>query len=64
VYLEEAKGEGRPEPEDRRQQVTWRHAQDAYRFLGEGQAIREQHHHADGLDAGAGITEQGRSLLP
>lgn len=64
MYLEEAEGEGRPEPEGRRQQVTWRHAQDAHRLLGEGQAVGEQHHHADGFHAGAGVAEQGRSLLP
>lgn len=64
MYLQETEGEGRPEPERRRQQVTWRHAQNAHRLLGEGQAIRKQHHHADGFDAGAGIAQQGRSLLP
>lgn len=36
VYLQEAKGEGRPEPEDRWQKVTWCHAQDAHRLLGKG----------------------------
>lgn len=64
MYLEEAEAEGRPEPEDRRQQVTWRHAQDAHRLLGVGQAIGYEHHHADEFHAGASVTEQGRSLLP
>lgn len=64
MYLQEAEGEGRPEPEDRRQQVTWRDAQDAHRLLGEGQAVREQHHHADEFHAGAGVAQQGRRLLP
>jgi len=64
VHLQEAKGEGRPEPEDRRQQVTWRHAQDAHRILGKGQTIRKQHHYADEFDAGASVAQQGRCLLP
>lgn len=64
VYLQEAEGERRPEPEGRRQQVTWRHAQDAHRLLGEGQAVREQHYHAYELDAGAGVAQEGSRLLP
>lgn len=57
VYLEEAEGEGRPEPEDRRQQVTWCYAQDAHRLLGERQAIGKQHYHANGFHAGAGVAQ-------
>lgn len=55
MYLQEAEGEGGPEPEDRWQEITWRHAQDAHRLLGKGQAIGEQHHHTDELDAGARV---------
>lgn len=32
--------------------------------MGEGQAVGEQHDHANGFHAGAGVAEQGRSLLP
>lgn len=64
MNLQEAEGEGRPEPEDRWQKVTWRYAQDAHRLLGEGQAVGEQHDHADELDTGARVAQQGSSLLP
>lgn len=64
VYLEETEGERSPEPEGRRQQITWRYAQDPHRLLRERQTVREQHDHADKLDTGAGVAQQGSCLLP
>lgn len=63
MYLQEAEGKSRPDPEGGGQQVARSDAEHEDGVLGVGEPVGEEDDDADELDAGAGVAEEGGELL-